>query len=132
MNQQNSGVDTPSSNDDIEIEEAVRTIDPTTTSQNLVSSSTIFKTACTEYAILDYGPFRSINGIRFKNLAEKIFIVGQRLPVLHKTNIKNLLPHSRTISRHIDNLYDEKHQQLILICEKLIVYTFVLDFWKDT
>ncbi|CAF0735235.1 unnamed protein product [Adineta steineri] len=45
MNQQNSGVDTPSSNDDIEIEEAVRTIDPTTTSQNLVSSSTIFKTA---------------------------------------------------------------------------------------
>ncbi|UJR17868.1 hypothetical protein I4U23_004767 [Adineta vaga] len=44
MNQQNSTVDTPSSNDEIEIE-VVPTFSSATVSQSLASNSTVFKTA---------------------------------------------------------------------------------------
>jgi hypothetical protein len=36
------------------------------------------------------------------------------------------------VSRHVNKLYNQKHQQLISICEKMSVYTIVVDFWKNT
>lgn len=57
------------------------------------------KVACTEFAVLDCRPFKTINGIGFKNLAGKIFNAGRCLPVSEKFDIKNLLPHSTTVRK---------------------------------
>ncbi|CAF1206521.1 unnamed protein product [Adineta ricciae] len=87
--------------------------------------------ACTELVVLDCRPFKTINGMSFRNLAQNIFNVGRCLPISHEINIRNLLPHSSIVSRHADHLYDEKREQLITICQKMMRYADVVDFWKD-
>ncbi|CAF0968562.1 unnamed protein product [Adineta ricciae] len=89
------------------------------------------KTACTEFAVLDCRPFKTVNDLGFQNLAQKIFNAGRCLPMSQEVNVKNLLPHSSTVSRHVDLLYDEKREQLVAICQKMMSYTIVVDFWKD-
>ncbi|CAF4312008.1 unnamed protein product [Rotaria sp. Silwood2] len=88
--------------------------------------------SCTEFVILDSRPFKTIGGKGFKNLAQTIFNAGRYLPVTQEVNIENLLPSPTTVSRYIDQLYDEKHKQLVSICQKLVSYTIVVDSWKDS
>ncbi|CAM4905523.1 unnamed protein product [Rotaria socialis] len=91
------------------------------------------KVACVEFAALDSRSFQTIHGIGFKNLAQKIFDTGKYLPISKDINVETLLPHPITVSRHVDKLYNQKHQQLVIsICEKMLVYTVVVDFWKNT
>ncbi|CAF2111047.1 unnamed protein product [Rotaria magnacalcarata] len=90
------------------------------------------KVACVEFVALDCRSFKTICGVGFKNLAQKIFDAAKYLPISKDINIEKLLPHPTTISRDVNKLYNKKHQQLISICEKLLVYTVVVDFWKNT
>ncbi|CAF1153450.1 unnamed protein product [Rotaria magnacalcarata] len=90
------------------------------------------KVACVEFVALDCRSFKTIRGVGFKNLAQKIFDAAKYLPISKDINIEKLLPHPTTISRDVNKLYNKKHQQLISICEKLLVYTVVVDFWKNT
>ncbi|CAF3483352.1 unnamed protein product [Rotaria sp. Silwood2] len=90
------------------------------------------RAACTEFVILDSRSFQTIGGKGFKNLAQKIFNAGRYLPVTREINIENLLPTPTTVSRYIDQLYDEKHKQLVSISQNLVSYTIVVDFWKDS
>ncbi|CAF1483898.1 unnamed protein product [Rotaria sordida] len=90
------------------------------------------RAACTEFVIFDSRSFKTIGGKGFKNLAQKFFNAGRYLPVTREINIENLLPTPTTVSRYIDQLYDEKHKQLVSICQNLISYTIVVDFWKDS
>ncbi|CAF1509555.1 unnamed protein product [Rotaria sordida] len=87
--------------------------------------------ACAEFAALDSRSFKTIHGIGFKNLAQKIFDAGKYLPISKDINVEKLLPHPTTISRQINKLYNQKHQQLVSICEKMLEYTVVVDSWKD-
>jgi hypothetical protein len=62
------------------------------------------KVACAEFAALDCRPFKTIDGIGFKNLAQKIFNAGRCLPMSQEMNIEHLLPHPTTVRKTILNL----------------------------
>ncbi|CAF4841572.1 unnamed protein product, partial [Rotaria sp. Silwood1] len=77
------------------------------------------KIACVEFAALDSRSFKTIHGIGFKNLAQKIFDAGKYLPISKGINVEKLLPHPTTVSREVNKLYNQKHQQLVSICRRL-------------
>lgn len=55
--------------------------------------------ACTEFTVPDCRPFKTVNGIGFKNLAQKIFNAGRCLPMSRQINMKTLIPHSTTVKK---------------------------------
>ncbi|CAF4484675.1 unnamed protein product, partial [Rotaria sp. Silwood2] len=54
------------------------------------------KVACVEFVALDCRSFKTILGIGFKNLAQKIFDAGKYLPISKDINVEKLLPHPTT------------------------------------
>jgi hypothetical protein len=57
------------------------------------------KVACAEFAALDCRSFKTIHGIGFTNLAQKIFEAGKYLPVSKNINVEKLLPHPTTVRK---------------------------------
>ncbi|CAF1202243.1 unnamed protein product [Didymodactylos carnosus] len=86
-------------------------------------------TAAAELSALDDRPFIAIEGDGFKNLAQELMTVGR---VFGKSvPVELILPHSTTVSREIDKIYERRHEQLISLCQTLTKFAVTVDFWTE-
>ncbi|CAF5167377.1 unnamed protein product, partial [Rotaria magnacalcarata] len=67
----------------------------------------------------------------FQNLAKVLFDAGRSL-YKSSIEIKELLPHSTTVSRNVTCLYEEYKLHLVNICEQLNSFCLVVDQWKES
>ncbi|CAF4515924.1 unnamed protein product [Rotaria sp. Silwood2] len=87
--------------------------------------------ACTEFCAVDGRAFDVITDDGFQNLAKVLFDAGRSL-YKSSIEIKELLPHSTTVSRNVTRLYEEYKLHLVNICEQLNSFCLVVDQWKES
>ncbi|CAF1935922.1 unnamed protein product [Rotaria magnacalcarata] len=87
--------------------------------------------ACTEFCAVDGRAFDVITDDGFQNLAKVLFDAGRSL-YKSSIEIKELLPHSTTVSRNVTRLYKEYKLHLVNICEQLNSFCLVVDQWKES
>ncbi|CAF2784011.1 unnamed protein product [Rotaria sp. Silwood2] len=64
--------------------------------------------ALTEFIVLDSRPFEIVNGSDFINLIECVLGAGRTLLESSTVSACDLIADSRTISRHVDRIYEER------------------------
>ncbi|CAF1635871.1 unnamed protein product, partial [Didymodactylos carnosus] len=81
-------------------------------------------TASLEYCVLDSRPFEQVSGVGFVSLAKTLIQTGTHHPnILRITSVEKLLPHPSTLSRNLEQMYNEQKSQLAGICTSLESYT---------
>lgn len=69
-----------------------------------------FLTACAEWVVQDCRPFSIVDGEGFKKVLQSTLNIGKKY--VNHLDISDMIPDSRTISRRISEIADEKRQKL--------------------
>ncbi|CAF3920088.1 unnamed protein product [Rotaria sordida] len=83
-----------------------------------------------EFIILDGRPFEIVNGSGFINIIECVLGVVRTLLESSTVSASNLIVDPKTLSRHIDRIYDERKCQLISLFQTIKSFIITVDFWK--
>ncbi|CAF5113123.1 unnamed protein product, partial [Rotaria magnacalcarata] len=75
-----------------------------------------------EFISLNGRPFEIVSRIGFKNMLETVFKAGKITANSQSTEISDLLPHSTTVSRKIDQVYSFRKKQLNEWCKTINSY----------
>ncbi|CAF4114238.1 unnamed protein product [Rotaria sordida] len=83
-----------------------------------------------EFIILNGRPFEIVNGSGFINTIECVLGVVRTLLESSTVSASNLIVDPKTLSRHIDRIYDERKCQLISLFQTIKSFIITVDFWK--
>ncbi|CAF1386442.1 unnamed protein product [Rotaria sordida] len=83
-----------------------------------------------EFIILNGRPFEIVNGSGFINIIECVLGVVRTLLESSTVSASNLIVDPKTLSRHIDRIYDERKCQLISLFQTIKSFIITVDFWK--
>ncbi|CAF2931406.1 unnamed protein product [Rotaria sp. Silwood2] len=103
--------------------------DSQVTPNQLRSFKTKILRGAAEMCVLDSRPFNIFYGNGFEEFIKQIFDAGKYFGKM--IDVKQLLPHRTTISRHVDRLYSLYHQQLRDLCKTITSFSTTIDFWTE-
>ncbi|CAF1551287.1 unnamed protein product [Adineta ricciae] len=84
------------------------------------------KMACTEFVAIDCRPFELVNGEGFLKMVQSIFDAGRYFSLTSNINIKDLVPSSITVGRHVDRLYEQEKRQLLKLCSEMESFLYCM------
>ncbi|CAF1283129.1 unnamed protein product [Rotaria magnacalcarata] len=88
------------------------------------------KTACTEFTALDSRAFETVAGDGFIKMAQSIFDAGRHFSPTSSISVKEIIPAPVTISRHIDQIYENKKNELIRLSYCGLALRFITEDYK--
>ncbi|CAF3751948.1 unnamed protein product, partial [Rotaria magnacalcarata] len=89
------------------------------------------KIACTEFTALDSRAFETVTGVEFLKMVLSIFDAGRCFSPTSNVSVKEIIPSPITISRHIDQMYENKKSELRNLCLNVKSYCIIWDFWTE-
>lgn len=86
---------------------------------------------CVQWIVGDCRPFNAVNDEGIDKLAQFFIKCGHEFG--NNLDTKSLIPHSTTVSRNVENLYDEQHSSLKqeLCSIKEVGFSITCDLWTD-
>ncbi|CAF3817810.1 unnamed protein product [Rotaria magnacalcarata] len=98
--------------------------------QLVISTKRKLANVLAECCATDNLAFNFVNGVGFIELTENLMKAGQQLG--SGVSIDEVLPDARTISRHINIIYNFRKQQLISYLVTMNYYVITVDFWTES